>query len=265
MAQIDPMKGLELTEISYAIKNASGPRSALFIPQNAFEMLVKKQVLVFQNPSIQCVDTIFEELERIVTLSHNSDLNRFQNLSKKIHNVTSEFLESCRQPCKEMIRNLFLLETSYININHPDFQKVTNRISAIQINQSIRNTNNFPPPQQQKSIDSFEIIQPLGPLVSEQDVQEVQVVEALLESYFSIISKNIQDIIPKTIMHLLVNKSKLQLHHELVIKILAGVDHDNLLEESAETITKRKNCFSNIQILQKADEMLNSIKDSNIQ
>lgn len=36
--------------------------------------------------------------------------------------------------------------------------------------------------------------------------RQVETIKNLVESYFSIVSKNIRDIVPKTIMHMMVNK-----------------------------------------------------------
>lgn len=50
------------------ISNATGTRSSLFIPEEAFEQLVKMQIKVLEEPSLRCVDFVFDELQRIVNL-----------------------------------------------------------------------------------------------------------------------------------------------------------------------------------------------------
>jgi len=63
---MDACENLNEQDIKVAIRNAKGPRTALFIPEVAFEMLVKRQVKQLEDPSIHCVDQVYEELKTIV-------------------------------------------------------------------------------------------------------------------------------------------------------------------------------------------------------
>lgn len=51
--RMDPLDGLTLNDIRTAIKNASGPRTSLFVPEVSFELLVKKQIERLLKPSLQ--------------------------------------------------------------------------------------------------------------------------------------------------------------------------------------------------------------------
>ncbi len=62
---ISPTDGLTTNDIRTAIRNATGPKAALFVPQEAFELLVKGQISRLEEPSIQCVERVHEELQRI--------------------------------------------------------------------------------------------------------------------------------------------------------------------------------------------------------
>ena len=48
---------------------------------------------------------------------------------------------------------------------------------------------------------------------------ETRVIQNLIFSYFSIVKKNIADLIPKTIMNFLVNESRRLAQSELVVKV----------------------------------------------
>jgi replication fork clamp-binding protein CrfC len=48
-----------------------GPRSALFVPEVAFEMLVKRQIARLEEPSLQCVELVYDELQRIISQVEN--------------------------------------------------------------------------------------------------------------------------------------------------------------------------------------------------
>lgn len=59
-------KGLTQMEILTAIRNATGPRPALFVPEVSFELLVKRQIRRLEEPSLRCVELIHEEMQRII-------------------------------------------------------------------------------------------------------------------------------------------------------------------------------------------------------
>ncbi|KNC71020.1 hypothetical protein SARC_16448, partial [Sphaeroforma arctica JP610] len=65
------------------MRNATGARRALFVPEVCFELLVKKQIERLQEPSLRCVELVFDELTRIVVQCENiNDLMRFDELKK---------------------------------------------------------------------------------------------------------------------------------------------------------------------------------------
>lgn len=43
-----------------------GPRPALFVPEVAFELLVKRQIQRLEEPSLRCVELVHEEMQRMV-------------------------------------------------------------------------------------------------------------------------------------------------------------------------------------------------------
>lgn len=66
LERIDPMAGLSTLEILTAIRNATGPRPSLFVPEVSFELLVKRQIRRLEEPSLNCVDLVYEELLRVI-------------------------------------------------------------------------------------------------------------------------------------------------------------------------------------------------------
>ena len=64
--------------------------------------------------------------------------------------------------------------------------------------------------------------------------------ERLIKSYFIIVRKNIQDSVPKAIMHFLVNYVKDNLQSELVSKLYKKEEIDVLLDESEHIAARRK-------------------------
>ena len=83
-------------------------------------MLVKKQVKILQDPSLRCIDKVFDELTTIVDYS-DKDLIRFPNLREKVKEFVIQLLREYTIPCKTYIRDMIETEQAYINTNHPDF------------------------------------------------------------------------------------------------------------------------------------------------
>ena len=118
---IQPNDGVTMSDIRTAIRNATGPRAALFVPEISFELLVKRQISRLEEPSLQCVDLAFDELQRIVSQLEMKDLARFAQLRERVVDTFNSLLHNCRIPTKKMIANLICIEMAYVNTNHPDF------------------------------------------------------------------------------------------------------------------------------------------------
>jgi dynamin 1-like protein len=68
LASIDATHNLENQDIRTAIRNSMGPRPSLFVPEMAFDLLVKPQIKLLEAPSLRCVELVYEEL---VKMCHN--------------------------------------------------------------------------------------------------------------------------------------------------------------------------------------------------
>jgi len=82
-----------------------------------------------------------------------------------------------------------------------------------------------------------------------------------MESYFNIVRKNTQDTIPKSIMHFLVSDSKEKIHNRLVQRLYRDELFEELLGESPEIAAKRKLTKEMVQMLKRAQEILNEVRD----
>lgn len=118
---INNLANLTDEQIQVRISNATGTRSSLFIPEEAFEQLVKMQIKVLEEPSLRCVDFVYDELQRIVNLIEVTELKRFDCLREKIIDVVNNMLREFKRPTREMIQDLVSMEIDYVNTNHPDF------------------------------------------------------------------------------------------------------------------------------------------------
>ncbi|GAB5036089.1 dynamin like protein [Nannochloropsis oceanica] len=118
---IDPFATLTDEEIRTAICNANGTRPALFVPEISFDLLVKRQISRLEQPGLQCVDLVFDELLRMAAQCETTELTRFPELRDRVVEVVNHMLRKCVGPTQVMISNLINIELAYINTSHPDF------------------------------------------------------------------------------------------------------------------------------------------------
>ncbi len=90
---------------------------------------------------------------------------------------------------------------------------------------------------------------------------EAEIIKSLLTAYFNIIRKNVSDSVPKSIMFFLVNKSKSNLQSELVRNLYKDELFEELLKENDEIASKRKATQKMLAVLQRAQEIINEIRD----
>ncbi|KAK3888255.1 hypothetical protein Pcinc_007673 [Petrolisthes cinctipes] len=122
---IHPLAGLTQMDILTAIRNATGPRPALFVPEVSFELLVKRQIRRLEEPSLRCVELVHEEMQRIVQFCGTEvqqEMLRFPKLHEKIVDVVTQLLRTRLPPTNIMVENLVAIELAYINTKHPDFR-----------------------------------------------------------------------------------------------------------------------------------------------
>lgn len=123
---IHPLTGLSKMDILTAIRNATGPRPALFVPEVSFELLVKRQIRRLEEPSLRCVELIHEEMQRIIQhcgTEVQQEMLRFPKLHEKIVDVVTQLLRRRLPTTNSMVENLVQIELAYINTKHPDFHK----------------------------------------------------------------------------------------------------------------------------------------------
>jgi len=294
--------GLSSGAIRTAIRNASGAKSSLFVPEMAFEILVKGQIEKLRRPALNCVELVFEELQRVAAQSTTTQMSRFDQLSVQLLESVNLMLRSRMDPVREFINKLIDVELSYINTNHPHFvsgsRAVQSSLDAIHVKQEApapvprqpvdkKKTQNWsifgggakqnsaeekiappaPAPRRQPAKPRSRgksLGDPnMGPVTDREKV-EISLVKILIKSYFDIVKKSILDAVPKAIMLLLVNHVKKKLQAELVYKLYNESQFNTLLRESPEVAQKRKMCIELLMVLKKSLEIVNEVRDFKI-
>ena len=128
---IDPTQNLSTLDIRTAIRNSTGPRPSLFVPEMAFDLLVKPQIKLLEIPSQRCVELVYEELIKICHTCGSTELSRFPRLQGKLIEVVSELLRERLGPCSSYVESLISIQRAYINTNHPNFLGAAAAMSSV--------------------------------------------------------------------------------------------------------------------------------------
>ncbi|KAI7729595.1 hypothetical protein M8C21_011072, partial [Ambrosia artemisiifolia] len=94
---------------------------------------------------------------------------------------------------------------------------------------------------------------------SDQEAIEIHVTKLLLRSYYDIVRKNIEDYVPKAIMHFLVNHTKRELHNVFIKKLYRDDLFEQMLQEPDDISIKRKRTRETLRVLQQAFRTLDEL------
>ena len=128
---IDPTQNLSVLDIRTAIRNSTGPRPSLFVPELAFDLLVKPQIKMLEIPSQRCVELVYEELIKICHTCGSTELSRFPRLQGKLIEVVSDLLRERLGPSSSYVESLIAIQRAYINTNHPNFLGAAAAMSSV--------------------------------------------------------------------------------------------------------------------------------------
>ncbi|EOY29297.1 hypothetical protein QUC31_020867 [Theobroma cacao] len=342
LEEMDPCNSLTDEDIAYAIRNSSGLRNVLFVPEVPFEVLVRRQIAQLSDPCHQCLRIVYDELIKISQACESNGLQRFPSLRRRVNEVVRKFLDAAAKPAESMIGNLIAMEMDYINSSHPSFiggnkavelavQQMRSSQERVDIervpmsersqlswtvaakpvvngapNQGNRPQSNNERPasaggsssartwgissifgskassvespangstvetlheveQRSSTIQLSEPPSILRPLeMSENEATEIIITKLLVQSYFDLVRKNIQDLVPKAIMHFLVNHTKRNLHNTFIQILYKENLFEELLQEQDEVVARRKHAQEMLRVLRQAVKMLGEV-DSDVE
>ncbi|XP_043963971.1 dynamin-1-like protein isoform X2 [Gambusia affinis] len=305
LESVDPLGGLSTIDILTAIRNATGPRPSLFVPEISFELLVKKQVKRLEEPSLRCVELVHEEMQRIIQHCSNystQELQRFPKLHEAIVEVVTSLLRKRLPITNEMVHNLVAIELAYINTKHPDFadacgvmnnnieEQRRNRMRELpaavprdkaaaagpqgeqdgtgswrgMLKKGEETAGSGPGSPLKGVVNLLDVPVPVARKLSSREQRDCEVIERLIKSYFLIVRKNIQDSVPKAVMHFLVNHVKDSLQSELVGQLYKSGLLNDLLTESEDMAQRRKEAADMLQALQRASQVIAEIRETHL-
>ncbi|KAH6845178.1 Dynamin central region-domain-containing protein [Chaetomium sp. MPI-CAGE-AT-0009] len=138
LESIDPTSNLSALDIRTAIRNSTGPRPSLFVPEMAFDLLVKPQIKLLEAPSQRCVELVYEELIKICHTCGSTELSRFPRMQAKLIEVVSDLLRERLGPASGYVESLISIQRAYINTNHPNFLGAAAAMSHVVTNKQER-------------------------------------------------------------------------------------------------------------------------------
>ncbi|KAM3863665.1 dynamin-2 isoform 4-T4 [Diretmus argenteus] len=94
--------------------------------------------------------------------------------------------------------------------------------------------------------------------------RQVETIRNLVDSYIGIINKSIRDLMPKTIMHLMINSAKDFIHSELLAYLYSSGDQNSLMEESADQAQRRDEMLRMYHALKEALHIIGDISTTTI-
>uniref|UniRef100_A0A8D2LT68 Dynamin-2 n=1 Tax=Varanus komodoensis TaxID=61221 RepID=A0A8D2LT68_VARKO len=94
--------------------------------------------------------------------------------------------------------------------------------------------------------------------------RQVETIRNLVDSYMAIVNKTVRDLMPKTIMHLMINNTKEFIHSELLANLYSCGDQNTLMEESAEQAQRRDEMLRMYHALKEALHIIGDINTTTI-
>ncbi|XP_028456937.1 dynamin-1a [Perca flavescens] len=94
--------------------------------------------------------------------------------------------------------------------------------------------------------------------------RQVETIRNLVDSYMAIVNKTVRDLMPKTIMHLMINNTKEFINAELLAQLYSCGDQNSLMEESQEQAQHRDEMLRMYHALREALNIIGDISTSTI-
>ena len=289
----DILSGIKDIDILTAIKNASGTRPCLFVPQSAFENLISRQVRSFEPTCRDCVEIVYKEMKEIINVTANENITKYQRFKEAVIQSSTEIMNEYLTDTHRMVQDLIDIEADYINTSHPDFDtaKVMREADeAMKIEQPNNNNNNNNNQQYQQQ----QVNQPMNQQKptqkktttfgkkdnqqqqnqmptsvntvtinkqNEREMREIKMIRNLCNDYLKIVRKSIQDLVPKAIVHFLVFKTKDSMQQRLIKKFYNDEKLADLFAESPSIVAERKKLRNEMDAFKKALRILDEVRD----
>lgn len=225
-------------DVFNAVKNSNGFKQSLFVSQTAFETLAKHMIVKLKPVSLDCAESVAQELALLFQKVKVEEIEPFPELKGEINTIIGDLIHTRLAPTKAFIENFFEIEVGHINTRHPDF------LSAA-TDSIIHSTQ-----EEQKKRDESKNM-------TKREKNEIDLIKQMLFNYFEVVKKNICDYIPKIVLTLLVHKTIELCERELISSLYKPEKYDALMKEKAESAERYAQIKNELKAIKECLKYLN--------
>ena len=84
VAAVDACQGLSDEDITRSIRQATGPRTPLFVPEGSFEVLARQQIKLLRQHCLHAVEMVLGEMQRLLPACLPAAVMRYAALQSKM-------------------------------------------------------------------------------------------------------------------------------------------------------------------------------------
>ncbi|KAJ7719261.1 Dynamin central region-domain-containing protein [Mycena metata] len=189
----DPALDMDIRTILYAF---SGPIRAMSV----FQVLVKQLITRLKEPSLKCYHLVPDDFILILEelLEKTPAFHRYPTLRARFHSTVVNFLNAAMVPTIKLVSDIVAIQACYINTKHPDFIGGPNATAIVRAR--MNTPQQHPAPHGSESVlDGQEKPTAKAPDPFPDGTVDVEITKFMMQSYYSILKRDLIDMVPKAI------------------------------------------------------------------
>ena len=234
--EIPPITSMDVEEVKYLIRNQAGITVPIYVPHQAFESLIRRQIEKLRTPALTAINKVSNEILTIHGQVTFPELERYPQLKDAIRNVVEELVNGCVEPTVQFVNDVMDNEKIFINTARHDF-----RGAAVLAEKKAK--EDIPTKKDKNQIQK----------------EQAQQLINLASRYFELCRTQIVDVIPKAVIMMLVEGSSKNLSDTLIRKVYTSGLARDLMKEDPNITKRRKKCQDQLNALNKASEILSKV------
>jgi hypothetical protein len=300
---IDPFKDLNEAQILTENKKSLGIHSGLFIPEEACKNLIKNNIKKFVHPMDQCCESIKDVLYDTIQEIFVRCMKGRNKLKFFLQDKALGILENEYEKCKKVLQDLIDTESSYINYDNVEFQKLKVIINSLEdleleelheyqshhgidvrffqrqpsfakIDTSIKKymaDNGEMFKCQDRDINGKKSAWKVSPVIdfetslTDADREHIMIMKRVIHCYFSILKNKFKSDVPKYVYHYMTNKMLETLSTKLLMSLKGqNVQLIDLTAEDSTVKEKRDEASNALKNLKKAKKAIKDVGKYNL-
>lgn len=251
LREIDSLDGITVDDIRESLKKSQLPSQSMFPCEKAFHMLVKQQIQLVGKPSLRCIQLVYAEMEDLIhkcLKELTADVVRFPNIPTMIIEIMKKLLKNCYDEATRAVKDMISSQRSYINVWHPDF------LRAVAEKANVPNEHMNENMPKVKELNGL-----LFAATAHVEPDTCRLTQILIQSYMSIVVRDVEDLVPKMIIHFLVDGTVKHLYSELTSNMHSDDLANKALRESQDLLVEREKRKEALCTLHEANKILEEL------